>query len=162
MATVDYFLKIEGIEGESTDTKHTNEIELLSFSFGASNSASFSSGGGGGSGKVTMQDFHFTMMVNKASPKLFLACSNGQHIPTATLVSRKAGKDQQEFLTWKFSDILVSSFSTGGSHGSDVIPVDQVSLAFSKIEIAYKPQKKDGTLDAAINAGWNIKTNAKV
>src|SRR5690606_37166795 len=96
-------------------------------------------GGGGGAGKVAMQDFHFVMQINKSSPKLFLACATGQHIKEATLTCRKAGGEQQEYLKVKFTDLLISSYQTGGSRG-DLIPVDQVSFNFSKIEFEYKPQ----------------------
>src|SRR4051812_11312285 len=105
MAATDYFLKLDGIEGESQAKGHPNEIEISSFSFGASQSGSFAAGGGGGAGKVRMQDFHFTVPTNKASPKLFLACANGQHIKKATLTCRKAGKEQQEFLKYNFEDV---------------------------------------------------------
>ena len=73
MAQVDYFLKIKGVDGESTDDKHKGEIELESWSFGGTNAASFSSGGGGGAGKVSLQDFHFVKKYDKASAKLFAA-----------------------------------------------------------------------------------------
>lgn len=162
MAAVDYFLKIDGIKGESQDAKHKDEIELESFSWGETNSGTHAAGGGGGAGKVQMQDFHFVMRMNKASPELFLACAEGRHIKQAILTCRKAGKEQQEFLKVTFSDLLISSYQTGGSAGSDVIPMDQVSLNFTQIKMEYKPQKADGTLDAAVTAGWNVKTNKKV
>ena len=98
MAAVDYFLKIDGIEGEAQDKTHKNEIQLASWSWGETNTGSMGAGGGGGSGKVAMQDFHFVMGVNKATPKLVLACATGEHIKSAILVCRKAGKEQQEFL----------------------------------------------------------------
>ena len=162
MAQVDYFLKIDGIDGESHDHKHANEIEISSWSFGETQGGSHSSGGGGGAGKVVMQDFHFTMNTNKASPKLFLACANGEHIKSAKLTCRKAGKDQQEYLSWTFSDLLVSSYQTGGSGGNGVLPVDSISLNFTKVEIGYKMQKPDGTLDAENKAGYDLKKNQKV
>ena len=162
MAHVDYFLKIDGVEGESTDSKHSKEIELESFSFGAANAGSFSSGGGGGTGKVAMNDFHFVKKTDKASAKLLTACCVGEHIKTATLVCRKAGKEQQEFLTIIVSPILVSSYQTGGSAGSDVIPMDQVSLNYGKIEYKYKEQKADGSLGGEIVGGWDVTTNKKV
>jgi type VI secretion system secreted protein Hcp len=158
----DYFLKIDGIPGESQDHKHKDEIELSSFSWGETNAGSFAAGGGGGAGKVSMQDFHFVMNVNKASPKLFLACATGQHIKEATLVARKAGGDQQEFLKWTFNDLLVSSYQHGGSSGSDALPTDQVSLNFAKVKVEYKPQNKDGTLGGAIPAGYDLKANKKL
>ena len=164
MASVDYFLKIEGVDGESTDDKHKGEIELESWSFGSTNAGSFSSGGagGGGSGKVTMQDFNFVKRVDKSSPKLFAACCTGEHLKSATLVCRRAGGDQQEFLTIVLSPVLVSSFQSGGAAGSDVIPMDQVSLDFGKIEVKYKEQKPDGSLGGEVIGGWDVTTNKKV
>jgi type VI secretion system secreted protein Hcp len=161
MAQVDYFLKIDGVEGESTDDKHKKEIDVQSWSWGETNGGTFSTGGGGGAGKVSMQDFNFVMRTNKATPKLMLACASGEHIKSAVLVCRKAGKEQQEYLKITMSDVLVSSYQTGGSAG-EVVPMDQISLNFSKIEFEYKPQKADGTLDAAAKAGWDLKANKKV
>ena len=158
MAAADYLLKIDGVEGESQDSKHKAEIEIQSFSFGATQTGSFAAGGGGGAGKVSMQDFHFTVPVNKASPKLMLACASGQHIKKAVLTVRKAGKEQQEYLKYTFSDILVSSYQTGGG-GGDVMPVDQISLNFAKIEQEYKEQKADGTLAGSVKAGRDLKQN---
>lgn len=161
MAQVDYFLKIEGVEGESTDSKHKNEIDVDSWSWGETNAGTHAFGGGGGAGKVSMQDFHFVMRANKASPKLMLACATGQHIPKAVLVCRRAGTEQQEYLEITFSDILVSSYQTGGSSG-DIVPVDQISLNFSKIEYVYYMQNAKGGLDAPIKTGYDVKANKKL
>jgi len=162
MAAVDYFLKIDGIKGESQDSKHSGEIELESWSFGETNAGSFSAIGGGGSGKVVMQDFHFTMHTNSSSPKLFLACASGEHIKKATLTCRKAGKQQQEFLVVDFTDLLISSFQISGSGHSDLIPVEQISFNFTQIEVTYKEQKADGSLGAPVKVGWNLKKHEKV
>jgi len=163
MAQVDYFLKIDGVEGESTDSKHAKEIELESWSFGGTNAGSFSSGGGGGTGKVALGDFNFVKKTDKSSAKLLTACCTGEHITKgATLVCRKAGKDQQEFLTIVLSPVIVSSYQTGGSAGSDVIPMDQVSLNFGKVEYKYKEQKPDGSLGGEIVGGWDVTTNKPV
>jgi len=162
MAAVDYFLKIDTIDGESTDDKHKGEIDLESWSWGETQSGTSSGQGGGGAGKVSMQDFHFVMKINKASPKLMLACATGQHIPKAVLVCRKAGTEQQEFFKVTMSDLLVSSYQTGGSGHSDIVPTDQISLNFSKIEFEYKEQKPDGSLGGAVKAGYDLKANKKV
>jgi type VI secretion system secreted protein Hcp len=159
---VDYFLKLEGIEGESADAKHKGEIDVESWSIGASQGGTMAYGGGGGAGKVQMQDFNFTMKVNKASPKLFLACATGDHIKKGTLTCRKAGKEQQEFLKITMSDILVSSFQQGGQGSSDVIPMESISLNFAKIEYEYKEQKADGSVSGPVKAGYNLKENKAV
>ncbi len=162
MAAVDYFLKLEGIQGESHDHKHKDEIDIQSWSWGESNSGTFESGGGGGAGKVSMQDFHFTMHSNKASPKLMLACATGEHIKTAQCTARKAGKQPMEYLIIKFTDLLVSSYQTGGSGSSNVLPVDQISMNFSKVEFKYTQQNADGTPGPNVSAGYDVKQNKAV
>ncbi|HEX6730467.1 MAG TPA: type VI secretion system tube protein Hcp [Pyrinomonadaceae bacterium] len=161
MAAVDYFLKLDKIEGESTDAKHKNEIDVESWSWGESQSGTFASGGGGGAGKVSMQDFHFVMKVNKASPKLMLACASGQHIPKAVLTCRKAGGKQEEYMLVTMTDLLVSSYQTGGSAG-DIVPMDQIALNFAKIEYKYQTQDAKGALTSPVIAGWNVKENKKI
>jgi type VI secretion system secreted protein Hcp len=158
---VDYFLKIDGIDGESTDSKHKGEIDVESWSWGQTNSGDAAHRGGMGAGKVSMQDFHFVMRMNKATPKLMEVCATGEHIKKAVLTCRKAGKEQQEYLKVTMSDLVVSSYQTGGSNG-DVVPTDQISLNFSKIEYEYKEQKADGTLGGAVKAGYDVKANKKV
>lgn len=144
---VDYFLKIDGIDGESQQKSHEGEIEIDSFSWSESNEGSSAVGGGRGAGKVSMADFSFSMTVNKASPKLFLYCATGKNIPEISLTCREQGGEQEEYLKMKFTDSIVSSFQTGGSEGI-VKPLDQVSINFTKIEYSYAAQKEDGTLEA--------------
>jgi type VI secretion system secreted protein Hcp len=155
---VDMFLKLEGIAGESRDAKHKDEIEIESFTWGAAREPSARAAA---KVKVALQDFHFTMAVNKASPQLMLACASGKHLKHATLTARKAGKGQQEYLLYKLSDVLVSSYQTGGTRGGE-LPIDQISLNFSKVEFEYRPQKPDGSLGPAVKAGWDVKANKAV
>ena len=162
MAAVDYFLKLDGIDGESHDSSKKGEIDLESWSWGASQTGTHAGGGGGGAGKVAMQDFHFVMGYNKASPKLMLACASGEHIKKAVLTCRKAGGKQEVYLTVTMSDLLVSSYQTGGSGHSGIVPTDQISLNFSKIEIEYKEQDAKGAVGAPVKAGYDLKANKKV
>jgi type VI secretion system secreted protein Hcp len=162
VAVADYFLKIDGIDGESQDHKHKGEIHLESWSWGESNGGSAAHSGGAGAGKVNMQDFHFVRQFNKASPKLAIACASGEHLKKAVLTCRRAGKDQQEFFKVTMSDLIVSSFQTGASNHGDVLPTEQISLNFSKIEWEYKEQKADGTLGGAVKAGWDQKQTKAV
>lgn len=153
---VDFFLKIDGIDGESAKDGHKKDIDVLSWSWGVTQMGSFEGGGGGGAGKASPGDFHFTMLMNNASPKLMLACSNGEHIGKAVAVARKAGKTPQEYLKITMSDILMSSYQTGGSSGSD-IPQESVSFNFAKIEFEYKEQTKEGGLGGAVKGMFNYK-----
>src|SRR5918912_3232360 len=109
--SIDYFLKIDGIPGESRDAKHKDEIELVSFSWGVAQAGRASpAAGGGGAGRPQFKDFEFLMRVNKASPQLFLATVSGKHLKEASLSVRRSGKAQLEYLKIKFTDVIVTSY----------------------------------------------------
>lgn len=151
----DMFLKLEGIPGESTDSKHKEEIEVLSWSWGETNAATGASGGGRGAGKVSMSDIVISKEVDKSTPKLALACATGEHVPEAVLTVRRAGGEQQEYLQIKLTDCLVTSYQMSGSNGGGV-PSESFSLNYTKIEWQYKPQKPDGTLDSPQVTGYDL------
>lgn len=159
-AAVDYFLKADGIDGESTNDRHRGEIEIESFSWGATQSGTEATGGGGGAGKVSFQDLHFTMKTSKASPKLMLACATGEHIKQVVLTGEVSGKKGQKFLEIRMEDVLVSSFQQGGS--ADNYPTESVSMNFSKMVFTYYPVNPDGSLGAPVSGGWDIKENKQV
>ncbi len=162
MAAVDYFLKIDGIQGESASQKHKGEIEILSWSWGETQMGVHAGSGGAGSGKVQVGPFHFTAHSSLASPKLFLACANGQHIQKAVLTAARQVKGKaQDYLIWTLSDVMVTSFQIGASD-ADALPVDAFDLDFGKIEVDYKPIKADGSLGAPEKAGWDVKSNKAV
>jgi type VI secretion system secreted protein Hcp len=160
-SAVDFFMKMDGVEGESLDDKHKGEVQLLSFSLGATQAGTAGIGGGSGSGKVQLHDFQISKYFDKASPKLFEACATGKHTPKVVVVLRKAGGTQQEYLKYTFSDVLVSSISHSGS-GSDVLPTENVTMNYSKIEMEYKPQDEKGGLGGVVKAGWDAAKNTKV
>jgi type VI secretion system secreted protein Hcp len=157
----EYFLRIDGIPGESTDKKHAGEIAVESFSWGAAQTGTGGAGGGGGAGKVQIQDLHVIGRTSKAAPPLFLACATGTHVKSAVLSARKAGsKGPGDFLTFSLSDVLVRTYQIAGSESEP--PRDSVSLSFAKIEIEYKEQKADGSFGASTKAGWDLTKSTKV
>jgi len=186
----DSFLKLDGIKGESQDAKHKGEIDILSFSFGATQTGTQGTGGGGGAGKVKVHDMQITKKVDSSSPLLFLNCASGAHIKEATLVVRKAGGHQLEFLKVKLTDVLITSVKPHGNgeqneefqHSQlglgagqrvpaagaiktwgDEVPFEDLSLNFSRIEYSYQPQGADGRgYGGPIIAGWDGKGNQKV
>lgn len=160
MAAFDAFLKVEGIDGETLDQALPAHIELLSYSFGATQTGSFQYGGGGGSGKVQFQDFHFTKRCDKASAELFLHCANGKHITKAELKVRKAGGEQQIYYKVTFEDLLVSSWTVSGQGSGDPIPMESISLNFTKMTTHYAEQDKNGRVGAFKSKFWDLKKNA--
>ena len=152
------FARIGTIKGESRDARHKDEIEVLSWAWGLSQSGGGGQGGGAGVGKVTFHDFTFTHHVDKASPSLMKACATGTHAKDATITVRKAGKGQLEYLVITMNDVLVTSVSTSvGSDGDSTL--ESVGLSFAKVDLEYKPQKADGSLEAGVHFTYDLKTH---
>jgi type VI secretion system secreted protein Hcp len=162
MAGTDYHLFIDGIPGESTDAHHTNEIDVVSFSWSESLATGGHSGGGGGShlGKVAMGDLTVTAPTSKATPKLLVACASARHFPQARLSCANVGQHPADFLVITLKAVLVSALSVAGSSGTaSNRPLDEISLSFDEIEISYRQQNPNGTLGSPITGAWNVRTN---
>jgi type VI secretion system secreted protein Hcp len=153
----DTFAKIGTIKGESLDAKHKDEVEVLSWSWGVSQAGGTGPGGGAGTGKASFSDFHLTHQIDKASPLLMAACATGAHIKDATITARKAGKGQQEFLIIKMNDIIITSVQPSLSDGQ--VGVESVALKPAQVDLEYRPQKPDGSLDAGVHFKYDIKLN---
>ena len=150
------FARIGTIKGESRDARHQDEIDVLSWAWGVAQSGTAGHGAGGGVGKASFHDFTFAHRVDKASPSLLQACATGTHLKEATITHRKAGKGQQEYLIIKMTDILVTSVSTSVS-AEEGSTLEGVVLAFAKVDLEYKPQKPDGSLDVGIHFKYDLK-----
>ncbi len=159
MRAIDYFLKIDGIPGESQDSEHKDEIVLQSFSWGDDNPADVT---GGRSGKPHIHDFVFSKRMDKASPVLFLSSCAGKHLKTAVLTARRAGGQAHDFLVIKLNDVVVSSYVMQTPTEEDDVPVEQVAFSFSQIVVEYRPQRQDGSLDAPVHAGWDVKAGKSI
>jgi len=147
---IEYFLKFDDIKGESQATKHKDEIEIHSWSWGAHNPTNLE-GSGLSAGKVSFSEINITKPVDKASAKLLELCCTGKHIPKGTLFCAKSTGDKNpvDYLTIALEEIHIASHQHGGSSG-DAIGSESLSLAFIQMEYDYKLQQKDGSL---VNAG---------
>ncbi|SMC24990.1 type VI secretion system secreted protein Hcp [Andreprevotia lacus DSM 23236] len=158
----DIFLKIDGIDGESKDDKHANEIEIHSLQWSMSQAATMHAGTGGGAGKVSIDDLVITHAVDKASPILMQSCMSGKHIPKAVLTVRKAGEKPLDYYKITMTDVMISSVSPAGANNGNEL-LETVGLAFSKVKIEYQPQGADGAASGgAVVTEWDIKANKKV
>jgi type VI secretion system secreted protein Hcp len=156
---VDIFLKLEPIKGEAQDSKHKDEIEVLSWQWGMSQMGTMHTGTGGGAGKASFQDLHFTHWTDKASVYLLKALSMGEHIEKGELVVRKAGgKEALEFIKITMTDVIVTNLSYGGSQGDDR-QTENVTLNFRKFKVEYKQQTEKGAAGASPQFGWDIAAN---
>ena len=155
----DIFIKLGDIEGDAVDKTHGGEIRVLSWGWGLTQSGTMHDSSGGGAGRVSVQDISFTKAVDRASPNLIKFCCNGRTFPTATLTVRKAGSDEPlEYLVLELENIIISSVSLGGSPGEESL-TENVSINFAKFKYIYTPQMDDGSGDAEIEAGYDVRTN---
>ena len=150
-AASDYLLKLDGIKGESTDDRHKEWIDVLSWSWGVAQVAGNGSGSGARAGKSCPSDLVLTKFVDSATPPLIAGAAGGTVIPNAILIGMKQGREQQEYLKIELKNVFVSSVHTGGSSGGSV-PVDSVSLRFSSMTVSYYPQRADGSLGTPVVA----------
>ncbi len=157
----DMFLKISNVKGEAKDATHQDEIDILAWTWGASQSGSSHMGGGGGSGKVQFQDVSVTKMLDASSTVLWESCAAGKHFDKATLTVRKAGGNPLEYYILNMEHVLITNVSVGAAGGEDGI-TENVTLNFSKCEYEYVEQKPDGSGAAARAFGWNIEENKKI
>jgi type VI secretion system secreted protein Hcp len=157
----DMFLKIPGIKGESQDKDHKDQIDVLSWSWGAVQHVVQSTGGGRGVSKVNVADLQITKFVDASTPLLMEAACTGKHFDDVLLYIRKAGGGQQEYIKYELKNCIVSSINVAASSGEEQF-TEAISLNFEEINFGYKPQKPDGTLAGNIPFGYNVVKNAKV
>lgn len=154
----DFHAKINGIAGESKDSKHAGEIDLLSWGYGVSQSSSTHTGGGGGVGKANFSELVFTHYVDKASANLLKYCASGKHVSEVVISCSKVGDGAQQYMTVTLSDVLITSVrSVGATNSSRVI--EEVGLSYAKIKVEVKEQNADGSLGAATTGAWDVKQN---
>ena len=160
----DCFVKIDGIQGESTDEKHKDQIEALSFSWGATQPASVASATGGRTAeRVNVQDFSFVKVLDKSSPILFQACCDGRHIKEVTVELCEAASDKHPYMKYKLENVIISSVRPGGSaQGGETKPLEEISLNFGKVTLEYTPVDSKGKPGSPQRAGWNLEENKKI
>jgi type VI secretion system secreted protein Hcp len=156
MGQVDYFLKLDGIKGESQDSKHKDEIDVTSWSWGLSNTGSAVIGGGGGAGKPVFQDFSWSQGLDASIPPIFLGVATGKHFKTAQLDVVRPGKDAGVFFEMNFEDVLFTKLQLSGA-GSGQTALG--ALDYGKVTLRYRSQKPDGSYGSWIEGSFDVKAN---
>jgi type VI secretion system secreted protein Hcp len=141
---------LDGVTGDAAG----GALDVKSFRVGGKNAVS-DSGSGGGAGKVAFDDVRFQKLYDSSSPKLLLRMASGQHIPSATFTFRRPGADGATFLTYKLTDVVVTSYTQGGDKERPLL--ENVQLNFAKVEITFQP-----ATGAPVTAGWDVKQNKPV
>ena len=155
----DAFLKVDGIDGETTRKGYEKCIAVQSFSWGGANASTIGVTGGGGGGKGTLSSLNIMKKADATSPKFFQKCMEGEHIPKASLTLLKSGgKESVDFIKYELETVYVDAFQNTGSEGGDDTPTEAVSMSFGKCTSTYTPQKADGTKGAPVVGQWDVTT----
>jgi type VI secretion system secreted protein Hcp len=160
---IDAFVKVDGIAGESTDDKHKDWIEILSYSHGMTQPSSAASGTGGRSAeRVNMADFSVMKVMDKASPNLALACCDGRHLKEVKVEVCEASGDKHTYAVVTMENVIVSSYQPSGSKDGDK-PLESVTFNFGKIKWEYTPIGHDGKPGSKVGpVGWSLEENKKL
>jgi type VI secretion system secreted protein Hcp len=153
----DAFIKLDGIEGEETDDKHSNWIRLLNYGIGATMSEVNMAPGGASAGRPNLQDFHFTHFLDKASPKLFEHVCTGKHIDKVTVEICRSGESKSKYMEYVMEDVMVTSVGRGGEAADrHEWPLEAVTLNYAKIKMSYTVQRRKGAAGAGtVDFGWD-------
>ena len=159
----DAFLLLDGVKGESTRKGFEGQIEISSFSFGASNPTTIGSmGPGGGAGKASLSSFNFMKHTDASSPLMFQACCAGKHFPKAKITLHKAGGDAAvDYLIYEFEGCYIDGLQWSGHSGGDDRPMENVSVAFGKVTVTYTPQDDKGAKGSPVIGSWDIRKVTK-
>jgi len=152
------YMKVEGVDGDSTDAKHQKWIEVESYSHAVSQAPGGSLSGQGGltGGKADHADFSITKRLDSSSPILFLKCCSGEAIPEVTLEMCRATGEKTTFMKYVFKPCIVASVAPAGSASAgDPLPMENVTFRYGEIDLSYTPTTPKGETGAAVEAKWS-------
>lgn len=159
---VDMFMKIDGVDGESSDDAHDKWIEILSYSHGVSQPVSGASATGGRTGgRADFQDLVVMKTIDNATCDLNIKCAKGEHIPMIELELCLATGDKHCFMKYVLEDCIVTSISPGGSQSDEIKPTEQVSFAYGKIKWEYTPIDHTGAPGSSTDRTWSLEKNVQ-
>ncbi|MCU7906097.1 MAG: type VI secretion system tube protein Hcp [Candidatus Thiodiazotropha sp. (ex Epidulcina cf. delphinae)] len=157
---VDMFMKIEGIDGESTDDAHSKWIEIISFNHGVTQPTSGASGTGGRTGgRADFANFNAMKTIDNATPDLNIKCAKGEHIPKVEVELCLATGDKHTFMKYTMEDCIVTSVIPGGTSGDESKPLEDISFAYGKVKWEYTPIDHTGKPGSTTDRTWNLETN---
>ena len=156
----DAYLKIDGITGECTAKDHQNQIKITGYSHGVQQrlSGDISTAGYRTGGGCTHGFIRFTKQLDLASPALYMSCSQGKNHASAEFAFYRAGGDRLKYLTVKLTNVNIASISVAQSE-NDQFPLEEVELAYAKIEWEYSATKSDASTGGSSTGSWNLEAH---
>jgi type VI secretion system secreted protein Hcp len=160
---IDMYLKIHGIQGECTDSKHPEWIEVNAFAHEVNQPVSGASGTGGRTGgRAEFNDFAITKIIDCATPELTIHCANGKHIPTIELELCLATGGKHTFMKYTMEDCIVSSVQHGGLLVGEARPAEVATFAYGKFKWEYTPIDHTGSAMATLSRSWSVESNKQI
>ncbi|HEV7403983.1 MAG TPA: type VI secretion system tube protein Hcp [Chthoniobacteraceae bacterium] len=160
---VKLFLKLAGIDGESTTAGHETDVPLLTCSFGANQLGLSAAGGTANAAKSVLSTITVQKLVDKTSPILFIDCALGKPIHDATIFFRNASTPAGPVDNFRvtLTNVLISSYHVDATDGDSAI-MESVSLSYTSMKVSYTPIDPNGALKAPISYTFNVQTNKQV
>jgi type VI secretion system secreted protein Hcp len=160
-AMADTFLKLADIKGESTDSKHKDEIDILSFTQSFINSFDGSVGGGGGTGKVVCGAITMMKNIDKSSPQLLKGVVTGKHFKDATIsfVADNRTGATGEYYSIRLTDVLATELTQTDAQDPNRI-FEKLVLNAATYEFKYTPLNIKGSPGAAVSFKYDCRTNS--
>ncbi|WP_313035689.1 Hcp family type VI secretion system effector [Massilia alkalitolerans] len=159
--TIDVYLQIDGIKGESADEAHKGWIECLSVEWAVTQpkSATASTGGGHTAERANLSEIGITKLADLASPILFQLSACGKTLPKAKLEFMRADGDGKpiKYFEIQLENVLISHMASSVSEGA--VLGESLGLKFSRIKLAYIQQKVGGGALGSTTGGWDLASN---
>jgi type VI secretion system secreted protein Hcp len=164
-AADELFLKLDGVRGESTDSRHKDEIDLLSYTQSMVGPFARGATSAGAAGKAMCGTVTVVKYVDLSSPELILFALNGRHIPKAVITFQKQGQ-QAEYYKVTLDDVIITEVEQSDTRLNFPNPAppratEKVTLMGRRFTFEYTAQKPDGTAGAKPKAGWDCVAASK-
>lgn len=151
----DIYLKLDGIDGESTLKGYERWIALGSAQLSVSNNETVAAGSGLRAGKAVAGPLVITKYPDSSSVKLFLATASGTHIKKGVVAFVRRGESPTIVLSYELADVLITSYAASNAY-------ETLELNFTSILLSYTGQNAKGGLDTPVTGGWSFATNQKL
>jgi type VI secretion system secreted protein Hcp len=158
-AADDYFLKIDGVPGESVAGLAKDAIQVKEFSWGAETTVAFASGGTS-AGKAAFKEFTIKKNVDSTSPVLLQKLGQGAALPAIELAVRHASATPQPFyMRYCMQPVLIVSQEHAAS-GDDGSIEETVVFKFAAGSQTFGRQNVSGQVTSSVIGSWNTLTNS--
>ncbi len=159
--SINYFLRIDNIDGESTDVDHTRWIDVRSYNWGLQ-ASEIDPSNPRPSGRADFADLIVVKGVDAATPELIIASASGRVIANVELEGVRVSDNRPTFVRYVLGNCIVTTVSHESANSDQDRPTETVHFAYGTLTAAYTPIDSAGTTGTPITRGWDIRTNREL